>query len=227
MKPWGTIAVGTRIGDGRCDPLFFRSWTRLMTGGLRAGDTALDPVIELPHHIAANIAVQYFLQSGADTLCMIDSDMAFPHDTLAALRNDADGMEYDILCALCTTRRAPNLPVMLRRVADRDGVPSYQPCPELITGRPVVVDAVGLPFCLIRREVFDGLSEFAPWWFDWGERGLGEDTMFSQRAIAAGFKIAVHTGVSIEHRGTVGFVWEAENKRTGLRQFNQIGKLLE
>lgn len=227
MSNWGTIAVGTRIGEGRCDPLFFRSWTKLVIGGLRVGDGALDPAVELPHHMAANVLVRQFLRSSADTLCMIDSDMVFDSDTLSKLRDDPTGEGYDMLSALCVVRRKPFAPVLLRVQERPDGQKEYRCHEHLIDGGIVDVDAIGLPFAMIRRTVFDRLSGYAPWWFDWGERGLGEDTNFSQRAIAAGCRLGVHTGVGIEHRGTIGFKWDVENKKTVMCSFDQVGELIK
>jgi len=226
MSNWGTVAIGTRIGEGRCDPLFFRSWTRLVTGGMRAGDVVLDPAIELPHHMAANILVQNFLQSGADTLCMVDSDMVFAPDTLSKMRDNKEGGIYDTLSALSVSRRAPFAPIALQ-LQEKDGASEYRCCAELITGGVIDVDAVSLAFCLIRKSVFVALAKYAPWWFDWGERGLGEDTRFTLRMHEAGSRAGVHTGISIEHRGMIGFVWDVEQKKTRLTEFNQVRQLIK
>lgn len=223
MSNWGKIAVGTRIGEGRCDPLFFRSWTRLIAGGLRAGDTVLDPAMEMPHHVSANLLVKYFLKTDADTLCMIDSDMVFEPDTLTKLRES--GAEYDVLSALCTTRRAPYVPVVLRCQYEKDDVSYLAIDPKDIDGSLVDVDAASIAFSMIRRGVFDKLSKLAPWWFDWGSRGLGEDTRFSQRAKGAGLKLGVNTGVSIQHRGMIGFEWDVADRKIVLRESTQIGEI--
>jgi len=199
-------------------------------GGLQRGDGVLDPAVELPHHMAANVLVREFMRCGCDTLCMIDSDMVFPADTVRRLRDAPAGAGYDILSALFTVRRAPYAPVVLKNhlISDSNGIRwEHQAHPELITGDVAQVDATGPAFCLIRRSVFVHLSEYAPWWFDWGERGLGEDTNFSQRAIKAGCKIGVHTGVSIEHRGAVGFRWDADKQTTTTCEYHQIGELVK
>lgn len=223
MSNWGKIALGTRIGDGRCDPMFFRSWTRLIAGGMRPGDSVLEAAVELPHHMAANLLVKYFLSTDADTLCMIDSDMVFEPDALSRLRES--GPDYDCLSALCTTRRAPYVPVVLRCQYGLDDVEYAAIDPREINGQVVSVDAATLAFCIIRRHVFDKLSQFAPWWFDWGSRGLGEDTRFSQRSKGAGLKLGVNTGVSIQHRGMIGFEWDVDGRKVCLRESTQIGEI--
>ena len=217
---WGTIAIGTRIGEGRCDPMFFRSWQRLITSGMRTGDVVLDPACEMPHHFAANWLVQEFYKTGADTLCMVDSDMVFKHETLNWLRDAPGGMTYGTLSALCTTRRHPYSPVLLRW-RNEEWV-----CHNNARGDGVFeVDAASLAFCLIRRSVFDVIEakyKCNGWFFDWGAQGLGEDTQFSFRAKTCLIKLGVHLGVKIGHRGMMTFGWDNENLKPTFSDQSQL-----
>ncbi len=225
MSAWKSIALGTRMND-RCDPLFFNSWSHLIAGGLCAGDTVLDAAVELPQHFAATVMTLFFLRSDADTLCMIDSDMVFKPDTLARLRDDPAGQEYDILSALSVTRRKPFYPIVLRQKADGS---AYEGRSDLIDGSVASVDSVGTGFTLIRRSVFDKMkSELGidKWYFQFGDGGLGEDTRFCQDAKKLGLKIGVHTGVGIGHRGPLTFVWDYETKRTMMESSDQIKEML-
>jgi hypothetical protein len=227
MIGWGNIAIGTRIGEGRCDPLFFRSWQRLILTGMRVGDVVLDPACEMPHHFAANYLVREFRKTTCDTLCLVDSDMVFPADTLERLREAPGGDAYGTLSALATTRRTPISPILLRWCAERK---SWR-CHNDAEGDGIFdVDAVPIPFALIRRKVFDAIDAQFPcngWFFDWGPQGLGEDTQFSIRARDCGFRLGVLLGAKIEHRGMMAFGWDVAGRRptfTAHDQLNTFGQ---
>jgi hypothetical protein len=225
LKGWGSVAIGTRMND-RCDPLFFNSWTHLVARGMRTGDTVLDAAVELPQHFAATVLAGFFLKSDADTLCMVDTDMVFKPDTLARLRDDPAGQEYDILSALSVTRRSPFYPIVLRLKADGS---AYECAKDSIDGNVIPVDSVGTGFTLIRRSVFDRMKTelgIDRWLFQFGDGGLGEDTRFCQDAKKIGAKIGVHTGVSIGHRGPITFAWDAATKQTSMHCKDQVGNLL-
>ena len=229
MNTWGKIAVATRMND-RCDPVFFNCWSHLIAGGLRIGDTVLDAGIELPQHFAAVVVVRYFLKSDADTLLMVDTDMVFKPDQLGKLRDDPAGQEYDILSALSVTRRRPFCPIILKiRDKPTDNQCAYECVKADIDGRVLEVDSVGTGFTLIRRVVFDRIKSqlgIEKWFFDFGEGGLGEDTMFCQRAKKCGCRIGVHTGVNIGHRGPITFIWDAEQGRSMMETNDQIMDIL-
>jgi len=228
MTDWGTIAIGTRMND-RCDPRFFNSWSHLIAGGLRRGDTVLDAAIELPQHFAGTALALFYLRSDADTLCMVDTDMIFQPDALERLRSDPAGYEYDILSALSVTRRKPFYPIVLR-LKEENGETKYQCAKDEINGGIVEVDAVGTGFTLIRRSVFERMEKelsFGRWFFEFGHGGLGEDTQFCQRAksLKASCKIGVHTGVSIGHRGPIAFYWNVKEKKTEMESYDQCAEL--
>jgi GT2 family glycosyltransferase len=219
---FGRIAIGTRIGEGRCDPLFFRSWQRLILTGLRVGDTVIDPACEMPHHFSANWLVREFRKSGADTLCMVDSDMVFEPGVLALLRDAPGSAEYDVLSALCTTRRDPISPVLLRWDAETKA----WRCHNDAAGEGIFdVSVVALPFCLIRRTVFERIEariNCNGWFFDWGPRGFGEDTTFSVRARECGCRLGVLLGAPILHRGAMAFGWDVAGRRPTFTAHDQI-----
>ena len=229
MTSWGTIAIGTRMND-RCDPVFFNCWSHMIARGLRKGDTVLDAGIELPQHFAAVVLVDHFLKSDADTLFMVDTDMIFKPEQLAQMRDDVDGHEYDVLSALSVVRRSPYLPIVLRLrrnpKPDQSAYVTMKPGPK---DRIIDVDTVGTGFTLIRRTVFERMKAelgIDKWYFDFGQGGLGEDTMFSQRARGLNCRLGVHTKVSIGHRGPISFVWDEEKQMTMMESFNQIRDIL-
>lgn len=224
---FGRIAVATRIG-ATPDAQFFRSWNRLISGSLRPGDQVMDPPIGKPHHFAADEIAATFLESQCDTLLSIDDDVAFPADTVERMRADPAGHPYDLLMALCPVRTPPHLPVVLRRNhdmktgklfmpgTDNGVILRYIPALDAINGGVVDVDMVGLGFTLIRRRVFDAMTPrlaVAGSYFQWGDVQQGEDCYFCEQAKDLGFRIGVHTGISVGHRVTVTVTWSAEKRK--------------
>lgn len=69
------------------------------------------------------------------------------------------------------------------------------------TGNWITVDAIGMGFCLIKREVF----EKVPYpWFEWKRKeGPSEDFAFCQKAKEAGYEIKVLTDIRLSHIGTL------------------------
>jgi len=201
MSSWGKIAVACRVGY-RPDGEFFRCWTRLMLGGLRDGDRVLNPAIEMPGHYAADSLVKGFLKTDTDTLLFIDDDMVFNNKDLTSLRDDEDGLEYDVIMGLCQSRKPPHKPIILEPNPDGEGflVPSVPPADKVVN-----VGVVGLGFTLIRRSVFGAMTE--PYFY-WGEKGDGEDAMFSMNATRLGFKLGVNTRVQIGHRFPIAVKWD-------------------
>lgn len=66
------------------------------------------------------------------------------------------------------------------------------------TGNWLQVDAIGLGFALIKREVFERVAR--PW-FPWELGGRSEDFEFCRKVIQAGFKVNVFTDVRVSHIG--------------------------
>lgn len=216
--------------NDRCDPVFFNCWSHLIAGGLRKGDTVLDAGIELPQHFAAVVLVDHFLKSDADTLFIVDTDMIFKPEQLGKLRDDPAGHEYDVLSALSVTRRRPFHPIILRlREKPLDNQCAY----ECIKPKPedhiIESDSVGTGFTLIRRTVFDRMKAelgIDKWYFDFGQGGLGEDTMFCQRAKKLNCRIGVHSKIKIGHRGPLTFFWDEKEQRTMMETNDQIATIL-
>jgi len=208
---WGKIAVGVRCGSG-ADPLFFISWTKLISSGLRAGDKILAPAIELPQHFAAQAVVENFLLTDADTLLMVDDDMVFSPKNLNDMREDPESVGYDIVQGLCLSRNPPHAPVILEEVP---GCALHRT--NTVPRKDCIVDVgvCGLAFTLIRRRVFDAvkeLDESSRFLFNWGANGDSEDAGFSKLAKKAGAKLGVNTKVCIGHRLPVVLTWDHDKQ---------------
>lgn len=198
---FGTIAFAVRCGYSP-DPVFFRCWTRLLCSGrLREGDQVIPPVVELPHHWAANTIVHQFLNnSKADTLMMLDDDMEFSPDDIDMIRNNETNWPYGIVQATCCSRQGPHAPIVLMESDDKGLLTPMKP--DASDGTLSVV-MVGLAFTLIRRSTLYAMQkvmEKEERFFYWGKNGEGEDRIFCERATRIGLKIGVDSNVSVGHR---------------------------
>jgi len=214
---WGRIAVGVRVAKFP-EYHFFASWTKLLTGGMRNGDTVLMPVGWMPAHWAGNALVRDFLRTDRDSLLMIDDDMVFEQDALELLRSNPDTMEYDIVFGFCTHRNWPPRPVVMRVQEQQPGLPfslmgqSFDYAHEEIADGAIVdVSGVGLAFTLIKRHVLESMTdEYGPMftsYFTYGPGMESDDIPFSRRARELGYRMAVDTNVKIGHIGQTVFGW--------------------
>jgi len=208
---WGSIAIGVRISkypEGQ----FFMSWSKLLTGGTRGGDTVLIPGMHLPAHWASDALVRQFLHSGRDTLLMLDDDQVFEMGDLEKIRENQANWQYDVVGALYTHRYWPPTPLIMQARDKQPGQPwclsgevfsvkeSWEP------GEVVPVDAMGLGFTLIRNTVLEEMADKSidpelNFWFTYGPGHESDDIPFMRRARQLGFRLAIDTGVEIGHVG--------------------------
>lgn len=202
IQDWGRIAVATRL-SGHTSPTFVDCWGQLTWRGLRDGDHLMPCAIRFAQHRAANRIVSAFLETDCDSLLFVDNDHTFKPDVLERLRSNPLGWEYDAIGALYVARGTP-YPIILREdpeCADAEpgtGSITYDWINRWPWGDTMDVDALGLGFTLVRRRVFETLSE--PWFmFDQVDPDATEDMIFFARAKRAGFRFAVDTEVHIGH----------------------------
>ena len=171
-----------------------------------------------PLDLARNQCVKEALAWNADYVLFLDDDVLPPSDGLVKLVMDA----VPIVGGLYFDRRPPYTPMIARR-KNRDkpwvlgekvewDVDFARNYPH---DRFVEVDATGLGFMLIRREVFEKISE--PWFVI--QPSYGEDFSFCWKSQQAGFKIYVDTNVKCLHMADL-FVGEEQT----LREFYQNWK---
>jgi hypothetical protein len=162
----------------------------------------------MPYDHARNSACQAALDSGADFLYFLDSDVVPPND--AVLRLMAHNLP---IVSGVYFRRSPPLgvPVLMKRnpIGGQLSWLSHLPGPGLLE-----VDVVGAGCLLIQRQVLEKLPPQRPGyrWFDWrvNLRGLGvvdeqtclsEDYSFNLHARAHGFQTWVDTSIICRHIG--------------------------
>lgn len=149
-----------------------------------------------------------------DWLLFIDDDMVFGPDTLLRLlqtREDliAQGVEPDILGALCFRRSPPHQPTLLLREHPDSG--PYRPMTDYLDKEVVEVDATGMAFAIVSRSAFeriagmempsyeDRTSGSAPAEFFRWHGNVGEDIRFCSDLKSRGGHIYVDTRVKTRH----------------------------
>ena len=165
-----------------------------------------------------NEAVKSFLESDAEWLFFVDSDMGWEPDGLERLMAAADPIERPILGGLCfgfgpisdhqgeanaIVKRA--FPTIFDLVETDDDI-AFKARWFYAPGAVQKVGATGAAFLLIHRSVLEAIAaEHGATWFDRirhpkSKKGLwGEDTSFCVRAQTLGFPVYVHAGVKTSH----------------------------
>lgn len=238
---FGNIAIGTRINKNP-EADFFVSWTAMITAGnVRNGDTVLAPQLwQAAHHASIKMA-HAFLKSGRDTLLMVDDDMQFTPDALERMRSNEENWQYDVVSALATHKVWPPKPIIMRlmdiedvSIPDRLKGDHFELVHNFNKGDVLWVDAVGLAFTLIRRKVLlamihpDYGVDYSLDMFSYGPGWESDDIPFSRRCREMGFKMAVDTGVDIQHIGkrALGYEhflhWKAGQEKASEPQPGQV-----
>jgi hypothetical protein len=142
------------------------------------------------------------MREGCSHILFIDSDMTFPQDMIQRLL----AHDVDIVATNCARRRMPTGPTAQNY--DENGKRQQVYTMPESTGLEEV-GSVGTGVMLIKREVFQGMSE--PWFdmpWQYETRGyMGEDVFFCKKAQELGFKVYIDHDVSKEigHIGTFEF----------------------
>jgi hypothetical protein len=184
---------------GSPDADFFRCWTRLLVGGLRAGDTVLSPAIEMSHHHAANYLARKFLkETDCDSVLFVDDDMCFDPTALSKMRDDEAGAGLDGQMALVLSRTHKHKPLTIRSITTSEGQTIFD-YPDTWPDKGMVHGVLlGLGFTLYKRRAFDHAKDKDnPFRFT---EKYGEDTAFANDVLLGGGKCAVNCNVRCGHR---------------------------
>ena len=231
-RGWGSVAVGIRLYKN-VEAEFLPGWSHFLMNGLRPGDKLLDMAAPIgkPHHVAANIIAADFLKTDCDSLLFVDDDMIIPWDALSKMRDNEDNHGFDVVQGFCTHKSYPPHAVALQLADDQPGEPDsfagqkYNALAHVPDNSVAPVDAVGIAFTLVKRQVFEHmLSEEhgAEWtvWFDMGGHSEMEDMRFSSRCREAGFNMAVDTHAKIGHIGKHVYGWPEHQQFVRLLEKN-------
>ncbi len=158
-------------------------------------------------------------------LMWIDDDMSFAPDALERLLS----WDLPIVGGLCHNRRDPYHPILGKHMdpawGNGDGVVGflYDHPPDA----RVEVDATGGAFLLVKRVVFEAITEkfgYGKWWAPIDDQS--EDFSFCERARAAGFKVHVDTGLEVGHLAEV-MITSKTGAKLRERQWNKWNPLLD
>ena len=212
-KPWGTIAVGTRM-EKVVDSLFVERWGHLISKGLRKGDAWM-VVRDRPAHTGANELVRRFLRSGQDTLLMLDSDADFEVDLLNRLRDFEPGWAFDALQAFHTRRGWPPEAIWFKQQGER-----LMQC-AVTDETTEEVGMVGTHCALIRRQVFEriyqvygeGIAMEDFQWFCYPRhQKMSDEATLSKEARKLGFRLGATTTVKVDHISRVSTGWQSHQE---------------
>jgi hypothetical protein len=149
---------------------------------------------------ARNMLAREAIESGADRVLWIDSDMVFQDDLMLRLGRDLDA-GWDMVCGLYFKRELPVTPVIYKAITANEGVMPYfdYPRDELFSVAGCGFGAVMTTTRLLERvtEAAKGAGSFTPL------PTLSEDLSFCWRAKREGARIGCDSRVKVGHVGVI------------------------
>ena len=166
------------------------------------GPTRISMICGAAVHEARNELAKEAVETGADRVLWLDSDMAFASDLMEKLAADLDE-GWDMVCGIYFKRRMPVTPVIYKSIEATSGrVEAYRDYPE-----DSVFPIVGCGFgaVMMNTELLTRADEefktgpFTPL------LRLSEDLSFCARANSAGARLACDSRVKVGHVGQIVF----------------------
>lgn len=151
-------------------------------------------IVRASCHDARNMLAREAVESGADRVLWIDSDMVFDDDLMERLGDDLD-QGWDMVGGIYFRRELPTSPLVYRSIEDRAEVWKDYPRDALFPCAGYGFGAVMMTTALLERL---GEYPFTPF------NHLSEDLSFCHRAAhIAGAKIACDSRVKVGHVGQI------------------------
>ena len=151
-------------------------------------------IVRASCHDARNLLAREAIDSGADRVLWIDSDMVFGEDLMIRLGADLD-QGWDMVGGIYFRREIPTSPLVYRRIgADGTEVWKDYPMDSLFACAGYGFGAVMMKTELLRRV---GDYAFTPF------NHLSEDLSFCARAQEVGARIACDSRVKVGHVGQI------------------------
>lgn len=171
-----------------------------------------------PTHKACTSLISQSLEKGADWILYMDDDVCPPYDVFPKLREVADPENRPIVCALSHFRYPPFWPSIFKYEGwpgiEAPSIAKPMPVMEYPKNQVIQVDATGLCCSLIHKSVFEKIDK--PW-FDWKDEYTPDGWFMYQVAIKK-IPVFVHTGVEVDHLGTI-----LVNSETYAKYVNEVG----
>lgn len=166
------------------------------------GPTRIDMICGAAVHEARNELAKEAVETGADRVLWLDSDMAFDSDMMEKLAADLDA-GWDMVCGIFFKRRMPVTPVIYKSIEATSGrVEAYLDYPE---DSVFSIAGCGFGAVMMNTELLTRADEefktgpFTPL------LRLSEDLSFCARASNIGAKLACDSRVKVGHVGQIVF----------------------
>lgn len=158
-------------------------------------------IVRASCHDARNLLAAEAVESGADRVLWLDSDMVFDEDLMIRLGADLDA-GWDMVCGLYFKRELPVTPVIYRDINRADGKAE----PYMDYPRDAVFPVAGCGFGAVMMTtrllamVIEEAAVVGPFSLI---GGLSEDLSFCWRANKVGAKIACDSRIKVGHVGQI------------------------
>ena len=149
---------------------------------------------------ARNMLAREAIESGADRVLWIDSDMVFQEDLMLRLGEDLDA-GWDMVCGLYFKRELPVTPVIYKRVEMANGVEPYRDYPK---DSLFPVAGCGFGAVMMTTELLTRADSFKTGPFTLLPN-LSEDLSFCKRAAAVGARMACDSRIKVGHVGVIAY----------------------
>ena len=213
---WGFGNVGFGVPKFKECPEFWLSWSWFLLSGVEEDDRFLNrSTAEAKVPLMAwmprmhNAIIRMFLESGCDTLLLIEDDHKFSANQLHKMRYKPENQKFDIVCASYVRRTRTNIPLLMGWNIKRDA-PEDEPwwvnfhLNEIAYEGTQEYDGAAFGFALIRRWVLEAmLGEEDVDTYEWAEciGGTSPDLPFYFKADALGARTGVDRDNWIGHVG--------------------------
>jgi len=155
------------------------------------------------------------IESGADYILWLDTDMVFNPDLFERMKKDID-KGADMVCGLFFARRPPFQACIYKKI--RQGALPDENISERYDDYPqnelFEIDACGMAACLMKAKVCEDIIKNYHAAFD-PMRGYGEDISFCIRAKKLGFKLYCDSAIKVGHMGVFSITEEMAKRYKG------------
>ena len=150
---------------------------------------------------ARNMLMEEALETGADRVLFIDSDMCFKPDLMERLASDMDEHNIDFVTGLYFKRRFPTVPAIYKEVSiveDKGKTELYEDYPR---DSIFEIEGCGFGSVMVSANLLESLSvaygkPFLPY-----PGMLGEDLSFCYRVKKLGAKMYCDSSITVGHVG--------------------------
>ncbi len=158
-------------------------------------------IVRASCHDARNLLAREAVESGADRVLWIDSDMVFDEDLMIRLGEDLDAGAWDMVCGLYFKRELPVTPVIYKDIDPKAGKAE----PYLDYPRDSLFEIAGCGFGAVMMDTIKLrhlMEDYHGRPFD-PLPGLSEDLTFCWRMRMTTAKIACDSRIRVGHVGQI------------------------